>query len=102
MVNVIVSAPREVEVWLLVTDPEPFVSVTVPALVVPSPQFHWAVWVSCVPGSVKFAEALTDVLRGAVGGMEIAPTVGATFSTVMVAVPVPVAPWLSVILTVTV
>ncbi len=78
--------------WLPVTVPEPLASVTVPAEVtVPGcakSQSQTAVCVSRMPGSVNEALALTAVLTwtGAIGAV-IAPTVGATLSTVMLVAP---------------
>ena len=67
--------------------PAPFVSLTVPGVVVPSPQLMEHVWVSFVPASAKFAEAVT-----AAPGVNVEPagpvtsTDGLAFATVTVAV----------------
>jgi hypothetical protein len=101
-VRVIGYTPAEVYVWLSDTDPEPLVSVTVPVVVLPSPQFQLAVCVSRTPGSVKLAEAVVEELTW-MGLTEavMAPGVGATLLTVISVLACPGAPWLSVIVTTT-
>ncbi len=70
------------------TEPEPPLSATVPALVVPSPQLHRAVWVSVFPGSVKLADAVIGLPSdtGDIGAV-MAPTVGGMLVTVNADVP---------------
>jgi len=79
-----------------VTVPEPFVSVTLPTVCVPSPQSMVAVWVSNTPTSVKEALALVLTLMWVGFGVTVrVTTIGATLLTMTVASVVPVAFWLS-------
>ena len=85
-------------VWVPVTVPTPPDSVIAPTLLDPSPQFQLAVWESSVPGSVKFAEAWTElpIATGPAGRPLIAPTEGAALEIVNAEVAVVVSPPLSV------
>ena len=75
--------------WLPVTVPEPCASVILPAVGRElSPQFQTAVCVSSTPRSVNEALTLTGLLTGTgATGAVIAPTVGATLSTVILMAP---------------
>ncbi len=62
---------------MLDTLPDPLLSVTVPVVVLPSPQFQLAVWVSETSASVNDAEAVMAVLiKTGDEGAVIVPTVG--------------------------
>jgi len=95
--------PALVYVWVPAAVPEPEDSVTVPLEVVPSPQFHSAVCVSSVPGSVKPALAPTSLLAATgVGETVMSPIVGGRLFTLTWNVADPFSWSLSVTSTVTV
>src|SRR6478672_9812622 len=86
-VNVTVRVPAVEYTWVFVTEPEPDASVTVPLVVVLSPQSIDAMCVSCVPGSVN--DALSETVAPIAAGLGVSDgveTAGGVFTTVTVVV----------------
>src|SRR5262245_16100360 len=76
-VRMTVYPPAARYVWVPATAPDPPASVTLPGVLVPSPQSHTAVWVSSVPASVNVLLTVTGDGEPAATG-SVGATTGAT------------------------